>query len=150
MTELINSYFPLPAITKWIITVLSAFLITLVGLAGRNYLKASEEFKKIIHTQLQGIIPDIVVYIDPKKIEEQITNSIIPIKTGGEIFKDSLPSFCIGCFKRALDHYCETARNTDWDEQLTHQQYPEMTKPGYISPKEKLNKAVNDLLKFAK
>ena len=28
--------------------------------------------------------------------------------------------------------------------------YPEMAKPGYVSPKEKLKKAVDDLLKFAK
>ena len=151
MEELFGIYFPIPPLSIWIVSGLTTFVVILLGIAGRNYLKASERFKEIIYTELKGIYPKIVVYIEPKKIEEQITNSIIPIKTGGEIFKDSLPSFCVGCFRRALDHYCETARKTNWDEQLALQKFHNSpTMPVYVKPKENLYKAVNDLLKFAK
>jgi hypothetical protein len=150
MKELINFFIPFPIWTQWLIGALFTALGGIIIYAGRNYLKASEEFKKIIYTQLEGIIPDIVVYIEPEKIREQITASIIPIKTGGEIFKHFLPFFYVNSFSRDLEHYCKTARQTDWNKQIAHQFYPEMAKSGYISPKEKLNKAVNNLLKFAK
>ena len=144
-----NDFVHLPGWYFTALTSLIGFFFGLCWYAFRSYRIASEEFKKIIHTQLKGIIPDIVVYIEPEKIRKQITESIIPIKTGGEIFKHSLPFFRVGSFNRVLNHYCETARKTDWNEQLAHQFYPEMAKPGYASPKEKLDKAVNKLLKFA-
>lgn len=150
MTEFINLFIPLPPVS---INLLIGLFSTLSGLCiyfGRRYVNASEDFKRIVHEQLKGIFPEIVVYIEPVNIRDQITASIIPIKTGGEIFKHFLPFFCVGSFNQAMNNYCETARKTNWDEQLAHQQYPEMTKPGYISPKEKLNKAVQELLKFAK
>jgi hypothetical protein len=61
-----------------------------------------------------------------------------------------LPFFCLGSFDRALNNYCETAKNIDWNEQLAHQMYPSMAITGYISPKEKLDNAVKELLKFSK
>jgi len=150
MINPIDLFFSLPFWSRWLLSGLTTFIITLIGLAGRNYLNASKEFKRIIHTELKGIIPDIVVYIEPGKIKDQITASIIPIKTGGEIFKHSLPFFCIGPFSRALAHYCDTARTIDWNEQQAYQLYPEMAKPSYVSPKDKLNWAVKQLLKYAK
>lgn len=151
MTEFINLFIPLPPLSiKLLIGLLFSVLSGLCIYFGRRYLSASEEFKKIIHEQLKGIFPEIVVYIEPGNIRDQITASIIPIKTGGEIFKHFLPFFCVGSFNRALNNYCETARKTDWNEQLAHQSYPDMAKPGYVSPKEKLTKAVKQLLKYAK
>ncbi len=150
MINPIDLFFSLPVWSRWLLSGLVTFIITILGYAGRNYLRASEEFKKIVHEQLKGIFPEIVVYIEPGEIRDQITASIIPIKTGGEIFKHFLPFFCVGSFNRALNNYCETARKTDWNEQLAHQFYPAMAKPGYVSPKEKLNKAVKQLFKYAK
>jgi hypothetical protein len=150
MKEFIGLLFPPPIWAQWLIGIMFPILSGLIIYAGKNYLRASEEFKNIIYTQLKGIFPEIVVYIKPEEIRKQITESIIPIKTGGEMFKHFLPFFCIGSFTRTLHHYCETARNTDWNAQLAHQMYPSMAEPGYVSPKEKLNRAANELLKFAK
>jgi hypothetical protein len=151
MKELINAYCPsLPDASIWIIVVLVSFIITLVGIAGRKYLKASEEFRSFVIEKLEGIYPNTAAYLSLDEKDRITQDSINPINTAGTKFKYYLPFFLLCSFSHALNHYCETAQKTNWEEQIAHQSYPSTKTPESISPKDKFIEAVKGMLKYAK
>ena len=129
--------------------VLIPFCLTLIGYFIKKYLRASEEFRNTVYTKLEGVYPNIVYYMSDSDRDNRIQTSITPINTAGKIFRHYLPSFSVRFFDSALGQYCDTARKTDWNEQMARQMFPNTHFNG-PDPKDELYKAVDNLLKFAK
>jgi hypothetical protein len=149
LKEFVNAILPLPIPYQLVIGALASLVIACVSIAGRNYIKASEEFRNAIYTCLEGIYPEVVTYISTDEKTTRTQNSINPINTAGVKFQHFLPFFCIGSFKKALTHYCETARKTNWHDQAARDMFNN-TKFEGANPRDEFIKAVDTLLKFAK
>lgn len=148
--SIFNYFIHLP---KWYFTVLTALFVGFIGLcvyAGKNYFSASKQFRNTIYTELEGIHPAIHAYIPTDEINTKIWQSIPKIVTAASEFSHFLPTCCKRTFSRAVEHYCDTARKTNWNSQVDDDFYPEMRKPGEINTRDKLKHAVDNLLKFAK
>ena len=151
MTDFFELFGPLPIWSRWIIGVLLPSIGALIVFAGRNYFRASEEFRNTVFAKLEGIYPSTAAYIsvDEKNIRTQA--SINPINSAGAKFRHYLPCFCIRSFDKALANYCETARHTNWDQDGNFEMFRKsLAKPGQHSPGETFRHAVTKLLKFAK
>ena len=148
--NIINDFIHLP---RWYFTVLAGLFAGLVGLcwyAIRNYFTASKQFRDTIYTELENIYPKITLYLTTDDINTKIRESIPKIATTATKFSHSLPFCCQHSFNRAVEHYCDTARKTDWNSQVADDFYPKMRKPGEINTRDKFKHAVDNLLKFAK
>ena len=146
MKEFIGLLFQLPIWAQWLIGIMFPILSGLVIYAGRNYLRASEEFKSIVYTKLEGIYPSIELYLTTDEINTKIQQSIPQIQTAVNNFKHFLPFFFRGRLEITAKNYYKTARETDWYQCLNF----DMPKAVILTPKERFKKAVDELLKYAK
>lgn len=151
MTDFPELFGPLPIWSRWIIGVLIPSTGALIIYAGRNYFKASEEFRNIVFAKLEGIYPSTAAYISVEEKNIRTQTSINPINSAGAKLRYYLPCFWIRCFDRALVNYCETARQTNWEHDGNFEMFRKsLAKPGELSPGEKFRYSVKNLLKFAK
>ena len=116
----------------------------------KRFADASIKFRNEIMMPLRNIYPTISVYMQPDEINNKIKNSIPPIVTAATAFRHHLPFYRKGCFDRATKNYSDTARNTDWNNQIAYSMFSSMQKPDDISPKDKFKHAVDGLLSYAK
>jgi hypothetical protein len=112
--------------------------------------EAAKTFRNKVLSALEGVYPEIVVYIPTDEINVRIRQSIPIILTAATQFKFHLPFYRKRGFGNAINHYSDIARQTDWHSHHAYLMFPTMHKPEDISPGDKFKHSVNNLLSYAK
>jgi len=111
---------------------------------------AADKFRNTIYTNLKGIYPKTASYLPIEEKDRITQKSINPINSAGDEFNHCILSSSRGSFIKALEDYCESARNTYWDKDMVFERFREsMATPDELSPGEKFSKRVEHLLSFA-
>lgn len=115
-----------------------------------RFAEACIKFRHKVLSALEGIYPEVFVYVPTNEINTRIRQSIPIVVTAATEFKYHLPFYRKGSFGNAVNHYTDTARQTNWDSHIAYLMYPSMHKPGGISPGDKFKHSVKNLLSYAK
>lgn len=127
--------------------VIVAALISVLGVLYVFRLKASSRFRQVIFTELKGIYPEPRITAD--QANTQIRQSIKEIESASTEFKRFVTFYRKSSFDRAVQKYCKTAKNTDWNIHATKDWFPSM-KHLIQDPKPDFFKCIEELLKYAK
>ena len=108
-------------------------------------------FRNNVLTMLEGIYPDILIYLPIDEINTRIRQSVPKVVTVATEFRHFVPFYRKRTFDIVVKKYCDTAKNINWESKIAFEIYKEsMSKPGDKSLKEIFKHAVDNLLKFAK
>ena len=132
------------------LSIIFTAIVTYILTRKSREAEAARTFRNKVLSALEGIYPEILIYIPIDDINVRIRQSIPIILTAATEFKFHLPFYRRRGFGNAINHYTDTARQTDWHSHHAYLMFPSLYKPEDISPGDKFKHSVNNLLSYAK
>jgi hypothetical protein len=135
----------IPDLPMYPFTIIAA-LIGVLGILYIFRLKAGRHFRQIVLSELKGIYPEPRITVEQSNT--QIRQSIKEIESASAEYRRFVSFYRKSSFDVAVQEYCKTARETNWQNTLDFSKSMPYLKDK--NPKEIFKQHVDELLKYAK